>query len=463
MSEIIKPQIPMAIPIADLRKMFPDRIVAPSDPDYDRARSSIYGGVDRHPAAFIRPTTAEQVALAVTLARQTGVEFTVRGGGHSLAIHSLIDDGYVLDLAGLTDLQIDSNTRTAWAQSGLTTGVYTTAANKLGLATGFGDTATVGLGGLTLGGGMGYLVRKYGLTVDQLLAAEIVTADGKILYTDPQSHPDLFWALRGGGGNFGVVTRFKYQLHPVDLIFGGMIIFPATADVIAGIVDFAASAPEELSLILNVMKAPPMPFLPPEVHGQWIAMVGLVFAGNPTDGDQVVAPLRALAVPLRDMLHAMPYPQMFMAEESDFRPCVSSRSRYFPFIDRIGAQAILERLRRSTAMMAICQLRVLGGAVSRVPDDATAYNHRKHQILANFVAVYLNPQDAAEQEAWTEETVAALPTGGDNVYVNFLGPVGSDGVQHAYPGVWERLTQVKAQYDPDNFFRGNHNIPPARL
>jgi len=449
--------------IQELKRKYPDRVIFPGHPDYDRMRTPMFGGYDRHPSAFFRPANAAQVAEGIKLARENGVDLAIRSGGHGLAVHGLINDGVTLDLVEMNSVQIDETARTAWADSGSTAGHYIEAASKYGLTTGFGDTATVGLGGLTLGGGIGYLVRKYGLTIDQLLAAEVVTADGEILHADSQTHPDLFWALRGGGGNFGVVTRFKYQLHPVDLVFGGMLILPGTAEVIAGMVDYARAAPEDLSLIANVMKAPPMPFLPPEVHGKLVVMINLVFSGKVEDGEAAVAPLRKLAAPLADMLRPIPYPQMFVEEASDFHPCISARSQYYQDIDRIGVQTILEQLQVCSAMMAVCQIRVLGGAASRIPDDATAYAHRKHPLMANFVAIYPNPQDAPEQEDWAEKTAAALPTDGPDVYVNFLGPANLDSVQQAYPGVWERLTRVKAQYDPDNFFHGNHNIPPARL
>jgi FAD/FMN-containing dehydrogenase len=208
-------------------------VIAPDDPSYDQARAVFYGKFDRRPAVIVRAADASEVAQVVALARETGLELAVRSGGHSLAGHGVSEGGIVLDLSAMRALDIDAEGRTAWAQTGLTAGQYTTAAGAYGLATGFGDTGSVGIGGITLGGGVGYLVRKHGLTIDQLLAAELVTADGRLLRVDAETHPELFWAIRGGGGNFGVATRFQFRLHPVDTIVGGMLVLPATPEVIA--------------------------------------------------------------------------------------------------------------------------------------------------------------------------------------------------------------------------------------
>src|SRR6185295_1531193 len=268
---------PNTLSISQLRKEFKDRVIAPKDAEYDKARTLFYGGMDRHPAVIIRVKDVDDVVRVVNLARETGLPLAVRSGGHSVAGHSIADDGIVLDLSNMRDLQIDVERQTAWAEAGLTAGEYTTAAAAHGLATGFGDTGSVGIGGLTLGGGVGYLVRKYGLTIDDLLAAEIVTADGQRLHVDADTNPDLFWAIRGGGGNFGVVTRFQFRLHKVDSVFGGMLFLPATADIVASFMALAEAAPDELSAIANVMPAPPMPFLPAEHHGKLIIMAMLVY------------------------------------------------------------------------------------------------------------------------------------------------------------------------------------------
>src|SRR5918993_5733510 len=222
-------------------------VLVSGDPGYDEARTPFYGGYDRHPAAVVRPADAAEVARVVTFARETGAELAVRSGGHSNAGHSTTEGGILLDLHAMNALEIDAESRTAWAQTGLTAGEYTTATNQYGLGTGFGDTGSVGIGGITVGGGVGFLARKYGLTIDSLLAAEVVTADGRVRQVDEDSEPDLFWAIRGGGGNFAVATPLRFRLQPVDMIVGGMLLLPATPEVVAGIVAEAEGAPEGLS------------------------------------------------------------------------------------------------------------------------------------------------------------------------------------------------------------------------
>jgi len=249
--------------IPRLRRDISGAVVGPGDPGYDASRRVFLPAIDRHPAVIVRPVDAGEVAHVVSLARQTGLELAIRGGGHSYAGHSTSEGGIVLDLTGLSALEIDAGSRVVRAAGGLTSGDVTNAAAPHGLAVGFGDTASVGIGGITLGGGVGFLVRRQGLTIDHLLGAEVVTADGRVLEVDAERYPDLFWAIRGGGGNFGAVTRFDYRLHPVDTVTGGMLALPATPETLAGLVAAAEAAPEELSVIANVLLAPPLPFVPP--------------------------------------------------------------------------------------------------------------------------------------------------------------------------------------------------------
>jgi FAD/FMN-containing dehydrogenase len=395
------------------------------------------------------------------LARQTGLELAVRSGGHSPAGYGVNEGGIVLDLSGIKSLQIDVDRRTAWAGSGLTAAEYTNAVAAHNLVTGFGDTGSVGLGGLTLGGGIGYLARKHGLTIDDLLAAEVVTADGRILSVDAGSHPDLFWAIRGGGGNFGVVTRFKFRLHELASVIGGMLILPATPEVISSFLFEAENAPKQLSTIANVMVAPPMPFLPPEVHGKLILMVTLVYAGETASGERVLAPFRKLAPPLADMLRLMRYPEIYPPDDASYHPMGVGYTMFVDSLDRKQAATILENLKASTASMAVAQLRVLGGAVARIPVDATAYAHRKSRIMVNLAALYQKPEEKPVHEAWGKVFAAELRQGDGGAYVNFLGDEGELRVHAAYPGAtWDRLAAIKARYDPDNLFHLNQNIPP---
>ena len=383
--------------ISELRALFNGRVIAPDDSRYEQARTIFYGGIDSRPAAIIRVADAGDVSRLVKLAGEHGFELAVRSGGHSSAGHGTVDGGIVLDLSGMKDLQINLEEKTAWAETGLTAGEFTSAVGKHGFAVGFGDTGSVGLGGITLGGGVGYLVRKYGLTIDSLLAAEVVTANGQLLHVDDESHPDLFWAIRGGGGNFGVATRFKFQLQDVDQVLGGMLVLPATEEVIASFIGEAESAPDELSTILNIMPAPPMPFLPKEVHGTLIAMAMMVYAGDVAQGKRVLAPFRSLAQPLADMIRPMRYPEMFPPEEGgDYHPVAASRTMFIDRVDRPVAETILNHLKASTGSMAVTQLRVLGGAMARVPVEATAFAHRKSRIMVNLATLY---QEPAEKES----------------------------------------------------------------
>jgi FAD/FMN-containing dehydrogenase len=448
--------------LTDLREALEGRLLTPADADYDRARTVFYGGIDRHPAAIVRVANAADVSRAVAFARDRGLELAVRSGGHSFAGHSLCEGGIVIDLKDMRALDIDVEGRTAWADAGLTAGEYTSAAGAHGLATGFGDTGSVGIGGLTLGGGVGYLVRKYGLTIDDLLAADVVTADGRLVRADAETHADLFWAMRGGGGNFGVATRLRFRLHVVDAFIGGILILPATPEVIASFIAEAEAAPDELSTIANVMPAPPMPLVPTELHGRLVVFAILAYAGNVGTGEQVLAPFRRLGPPIADMLREMTYPEIYSPEEGEVHPTAVARTMFLDKIDGRVAQEIVARLESSEAAVRVAQLRVLGGAMARVPAEATAFGHRSSRILVNLAAFYEGPEDRAVREAWVSDFEAGLRQKDDAVYVNFLGDEGQARVRKAYPGTtWNRLAAVKRQYDPTNLFHVNQNIPPS--
>jgi FAD/FMN-containing dehydrogenase len=452
-----------SLSIPRLRAEYDGRVIAPDDPGYDEARTVVMGGIDRHPAVIVRPADAGEVARVVALARETGLELAVRSGGHSSVGHSVTDGGIVLDLANMRAFDIDVEGRSAWAETGMTAGQYTTAAGAHGLATGFGDTGSVGIGGITLGGGVGFLSRKYGLTVDDLLAAEIVTADGKVLRVDADNHPDLFWAIRGGGGNFGVATRFQFRLHEVPEAYGGLLLLPATPEAVQGFVAAAHAAPEELSTIANVMPAPPMPFIPDEHHGKVIILGFMCYAGPADAGERALAPFRALGTPLADMVRPISYPEMYPPEPEGYHPLAVARNLFVEGIDPAVAETIVDQVERSDAPMRAVQLRVLGGAISRVSADATAYAHRDRQIMANVACFYTGQEDKPVRQAWVDGLTAVLRGAGDTAaYVNFVGDEGTAGVRSAYPGsTFDRLVEVKRRYDPTNLFRLNQNIVPA--
>ena len=448
--------------IAELRSRLRGRLIEAGHPEYEEVRTVFLGGIDRRPAAIARVADAADVARVITFARESGIELAVRSGGHSGGGHGTTDGGVVLDLREMKGLEIDEAGRTAWAEAGLAAGEYTTAAAAYGLATGFGDTASVGIGGLTLGGGVGYLARKFGLTIDSLLAADVVTADGQLLRADADTNPDLFWAIRGGGGNFGVATRFQFRLEPIDGVLGGMLILPATPDMIAGFIEAAEAAADELTTIANIMPSPPMPFVPAEYHGRLILMAVLVHSAGGEAGERAVAPLRKLATPIADMIRPMKYPEIYPPDDPSYHPTAVSRTLFVDTVDRAVAQTIVDHLEASDAAVRVAQLRVLGGAVTRVPADATAYAHRARRIMANVAAFYEGPADQPVRAAWVTKFAEALNRGDDAGYVNFLGDEGQARVRAAYPGeTWKRLAAIKARYDPANLFRLNQNIPPA--
>ncbi|MFL5935463.1 MAG: FAD-binding oxidoreductase [Gaiellaceae bacterium] len=451
-------------PSLDLRRLrleLAGEVIGPCDASYDAARSVFFPTVDKRPAAIVRPVDDAAVASVLALARETGVELAVRGGGHSLAGHGVSDGGLVLDLAWLDELEIDPHRRVATAAAGLTAGKVTKEAGAHGLGIGFGDTASVGIGGLTLGGGVGYLVRKHGLTVDSLLSARVVTADGRVLDVDAYNYPDLFWAIRGGGGNFGVVTSFGYRLHPDDGGAGGMLVLPATPETLVRFVEAADEASDELSTIANVMPAPPMPFLSEEHHGRLVLLAMLYQAGPREDAQRALAPFRSVAEPLADLLRPLSYDEMY-PPENGAGPRASGRTLFLDGLDHGVAAEILGRLAASTAQMSVGQLRVLGGAMARVPADATAFAHRARRIMVNLGAVHASPDEARADEAWLDAFAESLRGGDDDAYVNFLGDEGRERARAAYPGeTWSRLREVKRRYDPDNVFRVNHNVPPA--
>ncbi len=454
---------PLADQIEMLGTALKGRVIGTAHPDYEALRSVVNGKYDRRPAAIIRPANAADVAAAINFAQATDLELAIRSGGHSITGASGSDGGLVLDLRELNGIDIDAEARTAWVGAGLSCGEITRAVEAQGLIVGFGDSPSVGVGGLTLGGGIGYLVRKHGLTIDSLLALEIVTAAGDILIADETHHPDLFWALRGGGGNFGVATRFRFRLHPLPAFTGGALALPATPEVLAGFAVAAEAAPEELSSIVLVMPAPPLPVLPAEVHGKLIVVALMAFAGEPAAAQAALAPFRALATPLADLVQPAPYSSLYeLAPPEVGRPAVTMRSRLVDGLSLEQAHEMIAALERCTAPMKMAQLRVLGGAASRVPVGATAFAHRQSRMLVAFLSMYGGSPDlVAEQEAWADAAMASFRGHETGAYVNFLGPEGASGLGIAYPpATLARLREVKRRYDPENLFHLNQNIVP---
>ena len=445
-----------------LRSRVSGDLIVPGDDQYEQARRLFYGGLDSKPEAFVRVADAADVGAALAYVHETGTGFTIRSGGHSISGLSTIDGGLVIDVRCLKDIEIDPNQRTMWAGSGNTAAEVTLAAAQHGLAVGFGDTGSVGIGGITLGGGVGFLSRKYGLTIDSLLAIEIVTADGEVLTVDDVNRPDLFWALRGGGGNFGVVTRFEYRLAQVDRVVGGMIMLPATPEVVAGFISLSEEAPDELTTIANIMSCPPMPFVPSELVGETVVFGLIMWCGDLDEGRRQMDRFRSLADPLMDTLDEISYPEIYMPDDEEYQPLATSLTGFTSGVDESQIAAIIEAIGSSDAPMRVVQLRVLGGAIETVPNDATAYGHRDREMMVNVASFYTDEEELPRRQTWVRDLWTTITDGDQAGYVGFLANEGPERVRAAYPGeTWDRLRAVKKRYDPDNLFRGNQNIPPA--
>lgn len=458
-------RFPLEDQIAMLGSMIRGHVIAPQDNDYDAIRMVALAQFDHRPAAIVRVANPADVATVLNFAQATDLPLAIRSGGHSTVGHGGADGALVIDVRDLKHIDIDPVARTAWAGAGCTAGEVTLAVEKHGLIVGFGDAASVGIAGLTLGGGIGYLVRKHGLTIDSLLAVEIVTASGEILIADEAHHADLFWAIRGGGGNFGVVTRFKYRLHPLTSFTGGPLVLPPTPEVIAGFARLADEAPEELSAIAMIMPIPPVPVVPAEAHGKLAFIAMMAFAGEDDAAERALAPFRALATPLADLVVRAPYSSLYMLDPpAEQRSMVAIRSRFTGQFGLDEARRMVEAAHACTAPMSMSQIRVLGGAHARVPEEMTAFGHRRDRFMVSFLAMYGGgPEAIAEQEGWVEQSVSSVVPQRSGSYVNFLGAGESAAaIVAAYPAATlARLRQVKRRYDPENLFSLNQNVSPA--
>ncbi len=442
---------------------FRGQLIRPTDPDYESARLVDNAAIDHHPALIARARDASDVVYAVEFARSSALPLAVRSGGHSVAGHSTGDGVFVLDLSTMTGLAIDPDARTCWAEPGVRAGAYTKAAYDFGLATPFGDNGRVAIGGLTLGGGIGWLVRKHGLTIDSLLAVELVTAQGARLVATIDDHPDLFWALRGGGGNFGVATRFKFRLHPIGLTLHGTIALPLTGAVMGDLVRVALAAPDELTLMPAVLPVPPMDEIDPQHHGRPAVFVDLLWAGPKDAGERAIAPIRALAKPLFDAVSQEPYPAVY-PEPKGIRESWTSRAIFLDVMDQETVAIIERSMATAPSASALAQLRILGGAAGRVAPESTAYGWRDRSVLLWIIADFgtADPRDLPRHAAWAAAFADALRAKGSATYVNFMADEGPEGARSAYPAAtWSRLRQLKRRYDPENLFRRNQNIPPA--
>jgi FAD/FMN-containing dehydrogenase len=443
-------------------------VIGPDDEGYDTARAIWNGAIDRRPACVARCTGVADVIEAVRYARERDLLVAVRSGGHGVGGHAVCDGGLVIDLSPMKGIRVDPVARTARAEAGVLWGELDRETQLHGLATVGGIVTHTGIAGLTLGGGIGWLMRKHGATVDNLLSVDLVTAEGRLLSASADVNPDLFWGIRGCGGNLGVVTSFEYRLHPVGPIVLAGPIFHRLEDareVLAFYREFIATTPDELTTIFELSVAPPAPFLPEDVHGKPIVMVGACYAGAPEDGIEVVRPLKDFGSPIVDLLE----PKLYTALQSMFDPMVPHglhrywKSVELPPLTDDAIDTLVEHAAVQTSPQSYTIVFQLGGAVARVGADETAFSQRgaAHDVVIN--AVWIEGDPAGERHVtWARGFFDALqPHAGDHVYVNFLGDEGADRVRQAYgAGNYERLVELKRTYDPTNFFRLNQNIAP---
>jgi FAD/FMN-containing dehydrogenase len=445
-----------------LRLRVTGEVITAAHADYDAARKTLFITLDRRPLVIVRAANAQDVAEAVRFAAEQGLPLAVRSGGHSVAHLSVIDDAMVVDLSQMKRVSIDPAARIARVQAGATSGDLAGPANAHGLALSTGDTHSVGMGGLTTGGGIGFMVRKHGLAIDNLIAAQVVTAAGEIVTASASEHPELFWAIRGGGGNFGIITEFSYRLAPVDQILGGELILPASRAVLRGYLDYVATAPDELTTIANVLHAPPFPHVPAERVGELALSILVCWTGSMADGERALAPLRALAQPIADAISPMPYPAIYRFTAHQAEPHGASiRSMFAHGFSDEALDAVLAAMENASSPFSLVQFRGLGGALARAA-DSTAFAHRDKPYFFAIIGLWLDAaEDPAVHAAWTEALWRVTRPEGAGVYVNFLENEGADRVREAYPpATFARLAAIKRTYDPRNMFRFNQNIPP---
>ena len=439
--------------------------VRPGDEDYDLERSIWNGAHDRHPALIARCAGVADVIRTVDLARSEGLPLAVRGGGHSIPGFSTVDGGIVLDLSLMKGIQVDPARRRVTAQAGATWKDLDAETQQFGLAVTGGLVSSTGIAGFTTGGGIGWLMRKYGLAADNMVGADVVTADGQYVHASADENPELFWGLRGGGGNFGVVTSFEFQLHEVGPVLSGIVFYPAeeAEQVLNGFRAAAASAPDELTAMVNLLIAPPVPFLPESAHGKPIVAVIGCYTGDLEEGEAATAPFRSLGTVIADVFAANPYAGWQQALDPLYPRGVHNyfRSVFLRAADDASVRVLLDSFAALPSAMTQIHLHHLGGAVGRVPAEATAFALRDQEFIVNVVARTPTAEGFADVVEWARGVTSAL--GPDvTAYVNFTGEANTALVRASYPAdTYRRLVELKNEYDPTNLFRLNQNIAPT--
>ena len=446
---------------------FSGELLKPGDPAYDRARRIWNGSIDRCPAFIARCRTAADVAAAVRFGRRHDLPIAVRGGGHSIPGYSVVEGGLMVDLQPMNGVVVAPNTRSAHVGAGALWRDFDAAAQQHGLATPGGEISDTGVAGLTLGGGIGWLSRLHGLAADNLRAVELVTAAGDVLSADDDTDSDLLWGLRGGGGNFGIVTRFTFDLHPVAPLWGGLVLYPGAAagEALRAAVEIGNTAPRELALVAAVVCAPPAPFIPAALVGTPIVGLAAAYFGDIEAGRMLIEPLRQLGAPLADTFAVTSYvelQQMFDAANPPGRQQYM-KSDFLGPLPPAGLDGLVSHALTPSSPLNQVLLRRMGGAIRDVPDTDTAFGHRDADHMLLVAASWERPADSPEpHRAWVRDTWAAARPWARGTYVNHLGDEGADRVREAYPpATWNRLRRLKARMDPDNVFALNQNIPPA--
>jgi FAD/FMN-containing dehydrogenase len=443
-------------------------LILPGDVAYEAERKVWNGSFDHHPAAIMRCVDVEDVKAAVNIAREQTMTISVRSGGHSIPGYGTNTGGLVIDLSGMKTITVDPIRRTARLEPGLTWGEVANTLQPFGLAMTSGDVASVGVGGLLLGGGIGWMARSYGLTIDNLRSVELVTADGQLRRASADENPELFWGLRGGGGNFGVATAFEVNLHPGGTVLGGAVFYEATdaERILKEYARIAAAAPDGLTTETMFALAPPAPFIPPDKQGTPIVGILVCYTGDLSEGERVIAPLRQLATPIADLIAPMPYTEMFaLTEIGEVRGLQHhGRSQFFETLSDEVVHTLVETTQAVMSPETVVSLRVLGGAMSRVAPEATAFAHRDKQgmvLITHYGALSL---DAANLAARTQQVFQDLSPYANGVYAGFLANEGEQRIREAYPpATYQRLVALKNQYDPNNLFHLNQNITPTGI
>jgi FAD/FMN-containing dehydrogenase len=445
---------------------FAGQILLPGSDAYDSARRIWNAMIDRRPALIARCATASDVSRAVVFARETGLPLAVRGGGHNIAGSAICDDGVVIDLSGMKAASVDAGARRVTIEAGALLSDLDAATQAHGLATPVGINSTTGIAGLTLGGGFGWLSRKYGMTIDNLEAADVVTAGGQTVRATADENADLFWALRGGGGNFGVVTRFTYRLHAVGpQLLSGLIVYPMAQarSVLRQYRAFMAKAPDELSVWTVLRKAPPLPFLPESVHGEPILALALLYTGDPDQGRALVHPLHHLGTPAGAYVGVQPYTAWQQAFDPLLAPGARNywKSHNFTQLDDQLLDVVIRFAESQPSPECEIFLAALGGATMRPAVDAVAYAHRETRFVMNVHGRWREAADDQRCIGWARDFFEATkPFASGGVYVNFMTADEGERIPAAYGSNYRRLAEIKAKYDPDNLFRANQNIRP---